>query len=728
MAWDIMAILGKKKTQLESNLKRAETLLNDAESKGIEILPQKQALFKARRNIQNKNWEEAEEAIKDSMITLQHALESYERAMNQKMREKNDIMNLMRRIEGYLERLRKIGIDLRIKLFEDVKLAFENGTDVNMKTALVKIEQMFNRPIFKPEVSWNFSVREKITAFLVVEDMILFGTTGKAVYAIDFDGNLLWKYRTADEVVASTAFGKLIIVSSGDKKIHCIDAWGNYVWDIDTNGVVNSLVNYSDLILAGSTDKNIYCLDAHGNQFWRYKTGGAVNSVGVIHDLVLAGSGDKNLYCLDHNGKLKWKVKTEDEVLSVMPFGNLIITLSRDNSLYCSDLEGNLDWKKIFQNEITSIETVGKYILVGLKDLGIWIYDDLGKTIAKVKIEDNIASIICSNDLIFAGSEKENLYCLDLNGAILWKKKTASRILSVLYANNFILVQTEKRIVAHSTSVIPVFNAVESQIREGRIKFTNIYEAEQLFDLAKQSFVDLESEKTGRLLNRITDILADHKKRVKHFEKNLNVHKPDYDLFDGILEAEYRENVIQGINSARSTITDIQSILITLLGKRANIESILMKQKDDNAINKNIADYSEKLNRAKDREKMSVARSYAFMIVNQKRKLQMKDRMVNIIAGIDEQINELSDFSKDLFDNAHEMPHDADLVGAFGILNNEAVQAIHDANKLIGDISEMETELNDVAVVNELAVGQGEIDISELHSDVQEEIERELGA
>jgi len=193
------------------------------------------------------------------------------------------------------------------------------------------------------------------------------------------------------------------------------------------------------------------------------------------------------------------------------------------------------------------------------------------------------------------------------------------------------------------------------------------------------------------------------------------------------MESEYRENVITGINAARKTITDIQSILSTLVGKRANIESILSKQRGDKVIDDLIDDYREKLTRAKERGKMSVAKSYAFMIVNQQRKLQMKENMVNIIKGVDEQIKELSDFSKDLFENANEMPIDADLVGAFGILNNEAVHAINDANKLIGEISQMENEINEAALISELAVGSETMEIDELHSDVRAEIEKELG-
>ena len=130
---DIMSILGKKRTQLERNLNRATTLLDNAESKGIEILPYKQALYIASRNLKNKEYQDAEDAIKDSMIHLQNALDLHERTISQKAKETQDAVETTGRIDGYIHALGEQGIDLKIDLLDDVRRAVENGTDINVQ-------------------------------------------------------------------------------------------------------------------------------------------------------------------------------------------------------------------------------------------------------------------------------------------------------------------------------------------------------------------------------------------------------------------------------------------------------------------------------------------------------------------------------------------------------------------------------------------------------------------
>jgi outer membrane protein assembly factor BamB len=721
-----MPILGKKRIQLERNLKRANSLLDTAESKGIEILEYKQALYIAGRDIKNKEYQKAEDAIKNAMIFLQNDLDIHERATSLKAKEMQESREMIQRIDGYLAGLKEQGIDLKIELFDDVRRAFDGGTDIDVRGALDRIDSMFRKPIFKPEKAWGYSSKDRILGILTVHDMIIISTEGNAIIALDLNGEQLWKFRSDENVLTLGTYGNLVLAGSMGGKVHCIDALGTELWVFNAGGGITGIRQYHDLLIVGSKDRMVYCLDSEGNQLWKCKIGGEVTSLDVLHDFVLSGSDDKHVYCLTHNGKLNWKVKTGDRVNAVLAYGNLILNVGEDDHVYCSDLDGNLEWKKHFPEDICSFVVVGNNVCIGLASNELCFLDDQGKDVMRVEVEGPIVSMIVERGLIFAGSKEKLLYCLTPDGDILWKKKTGNPVSYIRSTDDFLLVQSGKRIVAHPMLAVPVLIEIEQQIREGRIQFTNIYEAEQLFELAKDSFQKLESEKAGRLLNKVKDILDEHKKRVKYFKKVLSVHKPEFTEFDKILETEYRDKVVQGINSAQNSISDIQSILTTLLGKRANIESTLNKQKEDKDINRFISDYREKLTRAKKREKMSVARSYAFMVVNQKRKLRMKEKMRTVLFGIDEQIQELSDFSKDLFENAMEMPHDADLVGAFGILNNEAVHAITEANKLIGDINEMETELNEVALENELSIGREDIMIDGLHADVKAEIEKEL--
>jgi len=708
-------------------LNEAKTLLEKAESKGIEILPYKAALFNANKAIKKKGWQEAENLITDSTSKLIAEIEAFDRWAGLKERERMETRNMISRIDWYLSQLEAHGIELRIKLLEDVKIAFDSGTDVDMKAALYKIDNMFTQPIFKPEKSWSYSIDDRILCLALIQSVIIIGTADKLICCLDAHKNILWKFRANNEVTNLCTFGNLIFAGSKDKNIYCLDLHGNLLWTYETGGPIHSMVDFNGLLVASAGNKYVYCLDTQGNLLWKYKTGGPVFTVEVMNYQLIAGSNDNHIYIITPDGSMNWKHSVDNEVISVKPMGNLIIALSASNSVYCINLKGTLEWKKSFERNITRLEVYYDKVYIGIEDNSLTCLDINGEVEWNKIVDGQALSIIGFKDLLFVGTSGNTLHCLDLLGKILWKYKTGGNVLTVRASYDSIYVQTNKKVIAYSTSVIPVFISIEKHIREGRIKFTNIYEAEQLFDLVKNSFEALESEKAGRLINKVKEIITEHRKRTRQTEKQFGVHKPNYNVIDNILETEYRENVITGINAARKTITDIQSILSTLVGKRANIESILSKQRDENTINDLIDDYREKLNRSKERGKMSVARSYAFMIVNQQRKLQMKENMINIIKGVDEQIKELSDFSKDLFENANEMPIDADLVGAFGILNNEAVHAINDANKLIGEISQMENEINEAALITELAAGSETMEIDELRADVRAEIEKELG-
>ena len=721
-----MSILGKKRESLLHDLNETETLMETAKANGIEIMPHKQSLFLARKAIKDKRWQEAEGLIDEAWSKLTGDIELFRTWAKQKERERMETQNMISRIEWYHKELNTNGIEMKIKLLDDVKIALDGGTDVDMKAALNKIESMFTRPIFKPEKMWSYKIDDEMRTVLLYNSGIIFGTKDNLVCYIDGDKNIQWKFRAKGEISGLCSIGSLIFVASKDKNVYCLDGLGKFIWSFDTNGEITLVKNTHDLILVGSADKNIYCIDKRGKQLWKFKTGGPVISLDVINDQIFSTSTDGHFYYINQNGELQWKKKFNGPIISINQVGKLILVQSSPDSLHCFGYNQTLEWKKVFEKSISSLQTYYDRAYIGFEDKKIICLDVHGEQMWESVVEGIPLSIIGYKDLLLVGTSENNLLCIDLNGNSFWKYKTGNRPISIRASYEQIIVQTINKVIVYSTSAIPVFLSIEKHIREGRIKFTNIYEAEQLFELAKKSFADLEGDKSGRLLNKVKEIISEHQKRISQTEKRFGVHKPKYDEFDQLLEAEYRDNVTQGINSARKTITDIQSILTTLLGKRANIESSISKQRDDERINDLIVNYRKKLERARDREKASVARSYAFMIVNQRKKLQMKDKMRSMILDMDEQIKELSDFSEDLFENANEMPNDADLVGAFGILNNEALQAINDANQLVGKINLMESEINEVALESEFAVGDKDINVDGLHSDVKAEIEKEL--
>ena len=721
-----MPIMERKKLQLERDLASARGLLEKAESRGIDVHPIEGSLEAADRSIGSGAFREAGDMITDAILRIENELELHDKALSRKERELQDARGALRRIDEDIARLTEQGIEIRIELFEEVRKSLEAGSGIPVLPALERIERMFTRPIYQPEMAWDHTCRDPITHLVTLRDMVIYSTPNRSLVALDRHGEQMWRVRTEEDITSLGVFGNRVMGATCKGLVLCLDLFGNQFWGYSAGGAVTLMAQYNDLILAASEDRNLYCLDAKGNLFWKRRLGGPINSVAVLHDRVLAGSSDQRLHCIEHNGKPLWRMKTEGAVTSVLPFGDLFLALTDSHHLYCADPEGNHEWKIHVPEGITAVAPHGDRVFLGIAGGRVRILDHGGKTLRNVEVRGTPGPLLSCMDLVFAGNGEKYLSCITREGDVLWTRYAGNPVIDLLAIDKHLLVLNPKRIRAYATSVVPVFLAIERQIREGKAKFTNIYEAEQVFDMAKAAFSGLDDEKAGRLLTRGTDILLEHRKRVRRLEREMNIHKPEYAMFDRILESEYRDRVVQGIGSARKTISEIQAILATLVGKRANLESILMTQKADEAITSLMADYREKLLRAKDRNRTSVARSYAFMVVNLRRKLQLKEKMGTILVGIDDQIRELSDFSRDLFENAREMPRDADLVGAFGILNSEAVQAIDDANRLIGEIAEMETELNEFAIEKELGVGRDRVEIEELQADVRAEIEKEL--
>jgi len=206
--------MGKRKDNLQINLTEAKTLMENAKSKGIEILPYKQALFYAEKAIKEKQWQEAEKLINNSTSKLTGEIEAYKRWAGLKEIERMATKKLISRIDWYISELQAHGMEIKIKLLEDVKVAFESGTDVDMKAAILKIENMFTRPIFKPEKSWSFSIDDQIRCLTLIQTYIIIGTADKLICCLDAQKNIQWKYRANNEVTNLCTIGNLIFAGS----------------------------------------------------------------------------------------------------------------------------------------------------------------------------------------------------------------------------------------------------------------------------------------------------------------------------------------------------------------------------------------------------------------------------------------------------------------------------------------------------------------------------------
>ncbi len=118
-----------------------------------------------------------------------------------------------------------------------------------------------------PEIVWTFADprrRQGIrTAASVTDALAVFGSQGKAVYAVDLTtGEPNWTFPTRTRVESSPLVsGKHVIAATQRGRLHLIDLEsGEAVWDYEAGGnFVASPVVVDEKLIIGNTDGTLYC-------------------------------------------------------------------------------------------------------------------------------------------------------------------------------------------------------------------------------------------------------------------------------------------------------------------------------------------------------------------------------------------------------------------------------------------------------------------------------------
>jgi outer membrane protein assembly factor BamB len=202
---------------------------------------------------------------------------------------------------------------------------------------------------------------------------IYFGASDKRLYALDSRGLFLWAFLTGDNVATQPAvFEDLVIFGSEDRNVYAVDrASGKLRWQRETGGAVVSspalarIPGGTTLVIIGSDDGAAYGLDAQtGAPVWTYETGKPVEApVIVAEGLALVTSTAGTVTALDPaSGEEVWNADNSGRAIRFAP------AVSEDR-LFVMDQQGYLsayslaDGRRLWQS--LEFDYLGAPLLAG---------------------------------------------------------------------------------------------------------------------------------------------------------------------------------------------------------------------------------------------------------------------------------------------------------------------------------------------------------------------------
>ena len=214
---------------------------------------------------------------------------------------------------------------------------------------------------------------------LLVNNMIIVGTTSGSLIAFNKDGSIKWKYKTDDHISArpkrfvTSSGDEGILVCSHDGTITMLTYDGEKVWSFETQGAIVSEPAIGDVdgdgkneICLGSCDNNMYCLNEHGEKKWAFETDFWIIATPEITDIdgdgkveVITGSLDHKLYILDGSGAYK---------LNYVPGVSGIVNQQGQSSAFSNKDIQTIEGSKRFEFE-SEDSIVGHTLIKGTKKI-----------------------------------------------------------------------------------------------------------------------------------------------------------------------------------------------------------------------------------------------------------------------------------------------------------------------------------------------------------------------
>lgn len=274
------------------------------------------------------------------------------------------------------------------------------------------------------EFQWKYPTEGGIaTRPALYQELLIFGSEDRVVYAISTGGRLAWTCPTEGRIRSSAAVEfDHAFFGSDDHRLYAVNAQtGRVIWRFEAMGPIRSSPTLGDeMVYIGSEDGHLYAVDlSTGASRWKFRANRHITSSPAIHkDLVIVGSTDWHVYGVDaKTGYSVWSVRTGQSVISSpVIFDDTVYIGSADKHLYAIDaFSGKTQWKYNANSPIVSTPAVteeavyfgtmsGEVISITRKDKKLrW----------RFRTESPIpSSPVVTDGIVYIGSIDHHLYAL----------------------------------------------------------------------------------------------------------------------------------------------------------------------------------------------------------------------------------------------------------------------------------------------------------------------------
>ncbi|HZS39474.1 MAG TPA: PQQ-binding-like beta-propeller repeat protein [Polyangia bacterium] len=277
------------------------------------------------------------------------------------------------------------------------------------------------------------------------DDVLVFGSHDRSIYATSLDGTIRWRRPTGDLVWSAPALGSggVAYVGSDDDHLYALDLKdGSLKWQLTAGPCrtavgsgpeaarcdVDGVTVAPDGTIYASAD-GLYALRPDGSLKWKFSPGPThcASSAAVGPDgTVYVGCQDDALYALDPGGVKLWELRAGDDVdssPSVAPDGTVYVG-SDDHRLYALGPGGVVRFAVTTGGAVRSSPAQGPdgTIYVGSFDGSLYAVKPGGAVAWSFRAADRIlgSPLVDAAGLIVFGAEDDRLYALAPDGKLQW--------------------------------------------------------------------------------------------------------------------------------------------------------------------------------------------------------------------------------------------------------------------------------------------------------------------
>ncbi|MBN2498532.1 MAG: PQQ-binding-like beta-propeller repeat protein [Deltaproteobacteria bacterium] len=286
------------------------------------------------------------------------------------------------------------------------------------------------------EKLWEFPTGSPLYSTpLVVDELIVFGSEGGTLHAVDRKGQARWRYSIPSGEIFShpQTDGKLVFFGATNQKFYALDMSGQVRWQFAARERIKSDPTVSEgVVYTSSYDGHIYALKADsGKLVWQFpaeqdkKDKPADKAEGAAEGE--KAKGDKPADDKPADDKPEGDKAAEGKEPSGPGAFSYAAPVIRDGVLYVGNLDGSfyalntadgtLKWCFKTGGGITSTALVeGGTVYFGSKDDHVYAIDSATGTKVKWKFkttDDVLSSPQLVDGVVYIGSNDKNLYAID---------------------------------------------------------------------------------------------------------------------------------------------------------------------------------------------------------------------------------------------------------------------------------------------------------------------------